>query len=100
MKYIRVASLTELGHGPRPQVHLGQRSRGMAGVDPGVVAKGVRGPHRVAGVVDVQMRGPDEEGLAGLGEQPAEGVEVHTRHPVRPNVPDHPGPSGTRGDEC
>ena len=89
--------VAELGHRPRPQVDLGQRRGGVLGRDV-VAAQGGRGPHRVAGVVDVQVGGPDQQRLAGLGQQPAEGVEVHARHPVRPGPEETRDPSGTRGD--
>ena len=39
---------------------------------------------KVAGVLDVHVGGPDQQPSSGVGEQPAEGVQVHARHPGRP----------------
>ncbi len=75
--------LAELRLGAAPQLHLGHRG--------GDVLRARRTPQRRLGPQGVRrqvgacLRGRGEEPLPLLGQQPAEGVEVHTGHPrLRP----------------
>jgi hypothetical protein len=69
---------SELGDGAVPQLHLAQRHGGPCGVRLHL-AEGGRCTDRIAGVVGVQVCGPRQQLLAGLGEQPAEGIQIHVR---------------------
>ena len=69
--------LAELGLGPAPQLHLGERRRDLLGG--GATPEGGLGRQLVAG----RLGGARQQPLPVLGEQPAERLEIHPTDPSR-----------------
>ena len=82
--------IPELRHRARPQLHLRQCRRGAFGVRL-CLPHGGRGADRVAGCVGVRPHRDLEEVTAGIGQQPFEREDVHSRI-----LSGGPIPAGTR----
>ena len=101
VKYIRAASSPSFAHGPHPQVDLGQRRCRVGRVEARCRDAGRWRSAPVSPAWSTyRCGGPDQQRLAGLGEQPAEGVEVHASHPVRRRSRRGRGRLALVGDEC
>ena len=75
VKYIARRQLAELVHGPAPQLGLGERGRAQRGVGPG--GRAVQPVAGAEGVRLVDRLGRLQQLLTLVGQQPAQGVDVH-----------------------